>query len=872
MSKAGPVTGEGGDRNGAGRSRLHVRADYSEEEEEGSYSDDPTFGRPRQSQQAKTAPLQAHKSAPASSSSGMSDAIDMPHQPPPRVRKKRRLTNPNPRTRSISPVKLQQQTPSPIKRHDRAVDLDVDMSPEQPPPVFSPTSTPIHEPPHPSSDRPITPVPDYILDIHRRLCGQDPARTRRVKSPWRNSDPRFTPPGRVNSPSVSTRKRKLDPITLHQQEITARACDKALERRRHVEHDKALVVDLSSDSVEHEPEEEKVITPKKRKRGSETALSPIAANTLRRSMAVTASYAGEDMSTGRSRTSRALPVHRSAQPAISPLPRASMAQASRGKSTSALRSPQATGTINNLVSATTRRSQLSNGKQDHHTSFYLDEEVAHVDEEGYSALLATPSKEHVLHHKVSPPKTDTPTKGTSTTDFIFPGQPSPPPPPISHTSPNKSKMREFKPVAMDAETLMTWSLGPPRESRDANKQKAVSEEGDRSAPSSEGNNPEQGVVLDEDQPRLMTPTKRRGSDLNLDDQSVSLIGISHAGQQLIKKLAQSEASQVFPHLLPSPSDKPRRMAFASGPSPVKRPILPRDDSRVLVGETLVAPASQTIVRCVSADGRERKTALARTATILSETVNFPNSPVKHSGAADATSELPQPPRHTAVRRTRSAWPTFDFGDLPSKSPSGSSTPTPTFISASTSKRKSPAMQGHPSAEKQTKLAAFGFFGDKPSRVTRDFERDWDEEEDLAIDVEEGIVLEPLGGRVQSLQGPGEKAKKLGSVPEAPYHPSLRPAGIREMQRREREREDGEKRERSPEPGDQGETRKAGGGDSDSDLPVFPASSSPMLHVSSTDAEDPEQSSPTSESDEMNASTKEWWEGLRDRRSSEFGSL
>jgi len=146
--------------------------------------------RPSPSTRPKVVPLKTHHSAPVSSSSGMSDALDQDQRTPPRKRR---------RTTSLSPL--------------------------------FPPGSPVAS--HMSSDRPITPVPDYVLEIHRRLCGRE--FTRR-KSPTTGS------PAKTKTKSRKEREREKE-----RKAIDERAHDRALARRRNreKENEHRLVVGSS---------------------------------------------------------------------------------------------------------------------------------------------------------------------------------------------------------------------------------------------------------------------------------------------------------------------------------------------------------------------------------------------------------------------------------------------------------------------------------------------------------------------------------------------------------------------------------------------------------------------------------------------------
>jgi hypothetical protein len=157
---------------------------------------------PPTSTRSKVIPLQTHRSAPVtSSSSGMSDAIDQD----------------------------QGQGTPPRKRYRTSS------------PLFPPGS-PVAS--HMSSDRPITPVPDYVLDIHRRLCGREFVRHKSPVSGGQGS------PAKLKSKKTKRERDKERDKRM----IDERAHDRALERRRNreKENEHRLVVGSSQSHAEEE--------------------------------------------------------------------------------------------------------------------------------------------------------------------------------------------------------------------------------------------------------------------------------------------------------------------------------------------------------------------------------------------------------------------------------------------------------------------------------------------------------------------------------------------------------------------------------------------------------------------------------------------
>jgi len=218
------------------KSRLGVRADERRSSPTDDMELDTKDNLPRNQHRPsptrpKVVPLQTHRSAPISSSSGMSDALDQDEHTPPRKRR---------RTTSLSPL--------------------------------FPPGSPVAS--HMSSDRPITPVPDYVLDIHRRLCGRE---FTRPKSPTTGS------PAKTKPKSRKEKEREKG-----QKAIDERAHDRALVRRRNreKENEHRLVVGSSQSNGD-------MLSPKQdgnRKRGFSPVdiprLMPLVVNTVHHSPSI----------------------------------------------------------------------------------------------------------------------------------------------------------------------------------------------------------------------------------------------------------------------------------------------------------------------------------------------------------------------------------------------------------------------------------------------------------------------------------------------------------------------------------------------------------------------------------------------------------
>lgn len=240
------------------------------------------------------------------------------------------------------------------------------------------------------------------------------------------------------------------------------------------------------------------------------------------------------------------------------------------------------------------------------------------------------------------------------------------------------------------------------------------------------------------------------------------------------------------------------------------------------------------------------------------------------------------------------WKTLESGIL--SVPVAPKTPASALVSSQRKRRKTDATQD---AAAQTKLAAFGFFhtptqGGRTTRsAAKAFEKKWEDEEDLDLDeedMEDGDGNGEAHGRtgVSSVRQSGtprtRTSQRLGKVPDAPYHPSLRPAGIAELKKREKAQTvseaSGKPSQRlatinSPRRPPWKSPRKLplSSGEHEASVPKLDEHGEPQ--PSSSDL-----TSLSSSSEEelfpgfggMGGTAEEWFERIADRRSSEFGSF
>jgi len=230
----------------------------------------------------------------------------------------------------------------------------------------------------------------------------------------------------------------------------------------------------------------------------------------------------------------------------------------------------------------------------------------------------------------------------------------------------------------------------------------------------------------------------------------------------------------------------------------------------------------------------------------------------------STSTTPRPLRATPhAKRAAERWGKLHEGIL--------SVPvdhTPTRLDPPSSSTRAKKRKSGGADESQLKLAAFGYFpSGRSSRSrtepSRNFDKAWSDEEDLKLELEEADGDAP--DRHPSPDGSGS-SKRLRHVPDAPYHPGLRPAGVAELERRRESQPRSTSRSSAPthDPliaDDGGNTANKNGSDA-----AAPSSSSMEL-------------SSSSQSEELfpgfsgrDDDPREWLDQIGHRRSSEFLSF
>ncbi|WWD03376.1 hypothetical protein V865_001428 [Kwoniella europaea PYCC6329] len=733
-------------------------------------------------------------------------------------------------------------SPTPPRKSPSLPELTPSLSPEpetEPTQPRAPSSSPGPFDPLPSPERtpliskipspppPITPIPDWVMNNHRQVNGRNPSQFAAIPSPWRRRNDHPHPPNdeppQASDGKVKKRKREIS----KEEEVNRRVLLAAHEKRHKTpspgNKEKKLVDLSSSDPPSSEPmleDEEKKApseTPspsKKRSKASgregRKALTPIKVNTLRGT--ISSSNIGRKPSqqspiTPRSRLRKGLPIP------VSPLPRNSIMQMQRGQDTERERSlsPSPIKTTSKVFSRLSGRSPSPatgftnridevEERERLHARLNEAENVGRGSEPLHTPRKPSPKRYH---------RQITPTKARSIrprlterqeTLFVLPDPPAQPRFPTARRGGRADDgPREWKVAEMEPETLLYWGLDS--ESVDT---KDGLEAQDNALPEEEvaQEQDERDRVQSQSQtpePPLFSPGLEDHSPEHGKDRRPS------PGHRWSSKSIEPTAlSQDFPRLLtssPTPSNKEEKSPSRSSPS-------------------LSAGRDQ--------DGTDNAT------------------------RADPRSDAMKPKPASS-----SKWDHLHRGIL-----AAGTSQTPNASQKQNKKRKSRSTTDE--KEQQSKLASFGFFNDRPKkRMNRDFEKKWEDEEDLDIDIpEDDQVIEAAQ---EEEKGEG---KKLDKVPLPPLHPSLRPAGIKELRRRQRETS----RSKSRDPPDQGITPNRKNTTTTAAAAITLSSPEPPLFdVRTSSLTSGTGSSQTSWS-KTPGSTREWWDKLGNRRTSEFGTM
>ncbi|KAK6909690.1 hypothetical protein I203_103711 [Kwoniella mangroviensis CBS 8507] len=689
------------------------------------------------------------------------------------------------------------------------------------PPERTPLISKISSPPPP-----ITPIPDWVMNNHRQVNGRNPSQFAAIPSPWRRRDEHPHPPDdeppQASDGKVKKRKREISKV----EEVDRRVLLAAHEKRHKTpspgNKEKRLVDLSSSDPPSSEPmlEDEEKKAPseapsplrkpsKASGREGRKALTPIKVNALRGT--ISSSNIGRKPSQRSPITPRRRP--RKGPIPVSPLPRTSIMQMQRDQETERERSlspspikttskvfPRLSGRSPSPAIGFTNRIDEVEEREQLHAKLNKAENVGRGSEPPHTPRKPSPKRYQL---QITPPKArSVRPKLTETQETLF-VLPDPPAQPRFATPRRGGRAddgpREWKAAEMVPETLLDWGLEP--EYVDT---KDGIEAEDNALPEEEAVQvqDERDRVQNQSQtpePPLFSPGLKDHSPEHGKDRRPSF-GHRWSG----KSIEPTALSQDFPRLLAS------------------SPTSSRDQE--------ASPAHSTPSL---AAGRDQ------------------------DGTDKAIREDPQSDAMKPKPASSSKWDHLHRGIL-----AAGTSQTPNASQKQNKKRKSRSTTDEKA--QQSKLASFGFFNDRPNkRMIRDFERKWEDEEDLDIDIPEDDQVIEAGHEEEKGKG-----KKLDKVPLPPLHPSLRPAGIKELQRRERDRSRSESRgllDPGITPNRKNTTTTAAA------AMTLSSPEPPLFDMRTSSLTSGTGSSQTSWS-KTPGSTREWWDKLGNRRTSEFGTM
>ncbi|BEI86789.1 hypothetical protein CcaverHIS002_0701350 [Cutaneotrichosporon cavernicola] len=345
----------------------------------------------------------------------------------------------------------------------------------------------------------------------------------------------------------------------------------------------------------------------------------------------------------------------------------------------------------------------------------------------------TPPKSRIAHHHVTPPKSRTPQRRDQLeTLFDFP--PAPPRQPVFKPVSPKP-ISDWRPVEMQAETLMTWSMGGGAMTL---------------GPGPQSSSP----ILDGGQPDDLPAPVDEDDDV----------------------IPETVPSQFFPNLVgtsSSPARPPQESHLLSSPpdpidafNAIDEPGTPGDHDECTPEEPsspsprrtrggMHPPSSPPRIPASPSKSptkplvRHSKQDMAKRRRVMDHALF---SSLSEASQAKPGPRVPSFPRPTQNRKTPPL----------SKSQSRKTGPM----------RKPQAKKSASSSKSQSKLEAFGY-SRSSARGTREFDVSFSDEEDLDFGDADERDSSPAAGR-----------SDLGAVPFAPPHPSLRPMGVREQAKRE----------------------------------------------------------------------------------------
>lgn len=273
-----------------------------------------------------------------------------------------------------------------------------------------------------SSQRELTQVPPSVLARHQRLCGQDSARKRATRSPWREIT--------EEDEAVELEERRAD------RQRRAEEIAKEKERKR-------LRLDVR-ETVEKQAKDRIEGVRQRRALGQFKSLVHLSSESSSSPHSSSPSKPGAD-----SRRNDLRPYSSAFEEPVcereTQWPKPQVLPSSRLAAM-----PRRTSPFKPYIDRP-RDSSPSPSKRSPPRHARESESPANK-----AADVTTPKKPRRQHHQVTPPKSRSPQRNQPETLFVFP-LPKPPPQPVFVRSPRP--FTEWRPVEMEAETLMTWSLG-----------------------------------------------------------------------------------------------------------------------------------------------------------------------------------------------------------------------------------------------------------------------------------------------------------------------------------------------------------------------------------------------------------------------------
>lgn len=430
------------------------------------------------------------------------------------------------------------------------------------------------------SQRELTQVPSSVLARHQRLCGQDSVRRRATRSPWRKVT--------EEDEAAELEERRAD------RQRRAEEMEREKERRR-------LRLDVR-DSVERQAQERIEGAKQKRALGMFKSLVQLSSDSSSSPHSSSPSRSGSDGSKSRNLRPYSSAIEEPVCERETNWPRPHVVPSSRlatmpmQRRTPPLKvdvdlsrddspSPSKSSPPGRSVRSRGQISPVRKSKSPVRKSKSPVRKPRSPVRKSRLPAVTTPKKPKRPHHQVTPPKSRTPQGNQPETLFVFP-LPKPPPQPVFVPAPRP--FTEWRPVEMEAETLMTWSLGGGGASVDRNVDLPPSDppvDFDQVQPvgSLRDLPPSDPPALPSSEPPALPPSDPpRDSD---DTDSVSCFESDWADNS---QIAPSVPSQTFPELIQSsparPKSSPARQdrGFPMLTSPARLPRLSISPGKRLV--------------------------------------------------------------------------------------------------------------------------------------------------------------------------------------------------------------------------------------------------------------------------------------------------